>query len=119
VTRLHSGLPANPRHQTAPRSRRQVLRAVGAALPVAAFGTEAFAFSRQEMPAETAKLYRERCATDPVHAETLAGAFARLDAAGIAYDREEVARSLRCPLCGSNILSGLPDPTIAPREPSF
>ena len=40
-----------------------------------------------------------------------------LDAAGIRYDREEVAASLRCPVCGCNIISvpsGVDRPGPAP-----
>jgi hypothetical protein len=89
-------------------TRRELLRAIGAVLPVAAgitYGESAYGFSRQEMPAEIAKLYRERCAVDPMHAATLDAAFARLDAAGIKYDRDELAASLRCPVCGCSIIS--------------
>jgi hypothetical protein len=57
------------------------------------------------MPAAIARLYRDRCAADSVHAPTLDAALARLDAAGIEYDREEIAASLRCPVCGCNITS--------------
>jgi hypothetical protein len=90
------------------RTRRQLLRAAGGVLPAAAFMAVAgrtFGFSREAMPASIAKLYRDRCAADPVHAATLDAAFARLDAAGIEYDRDEIAASLRCPVCGCNITS--------------
>ena len=90
------------------RTRREVLRVVAATLPAAAgiaLAGRADGFSREEMPAETARLYRDRCAADPLHAQSLDAAFARLDAAGIRYDREEVAASLRCPVCGCYIIS--------------
>ena len=102
------------------RTRRELLRVVAATLPAAAgiaLAGPAAGFFREEMPAETAKLYRDRCAADPVHAPTLDAAFARLDAAGIRYDREEVAASLRCPVCGCNIISvpsGVDRPRLAP-----
>jgi hypothetical protein len=55
-----------------------------------------------------------------MHASTLEAAFARLDAAGIKYDRDEVAASLRCPICGCPIIavSGPPDGP-RPDAPSF
>jgi len=106
--------------EAAVKIRRELLRVVAATLPAAlgiALAGRADGFSREEMPAETAKLYRDRCAADPVHAPTLDAAFARLDAAGIRYDREEVAASLRCPVCGCNIISvpsGVDRPRLAP-----
>ena len=51
-----------------------MFRVVGAALPLAAgvvLAGSANGFTREEMPAQIAKLYRERCAADPVHAPTL------------------------------------------------
>ncbi len=102
------------------KTRRELLRVVAAALPAAvgiALAGRADGFSREEMPAETAKLYRDRCAADPLHAPTLDAAFARLDAAGVKYDREEVSASLRCPVCGCNIISvpsGVDRPLPAP-----
>src|SRR5690349_752316 len=91
------------------RTRRALLQAIGTALPVGAglaLAQSAFGFSREEMPAPIAKLYRDHCAADAVHAPTLEAAFARLDAAGIKYDRAEVAATLRCPICGCSIISG-------------
>jgi hypothetical protein len=85
-----------------------LLRAFGAALPAAtglALAGSAYGFSREEMPAQIAKMYRDRCAADPVHAPTLDAAFARLDAAGISYDRAEITATLRCPICGCSIIS--------------
>ena len=90
-------------------SRRALLQALGTALPVGAglaIAQRAFGFSREEMPDAVARLYRDRCAADAVHAPTLDAAFARLDAAGIKYDRAEVAATLRCPICGRSIISG-------------
>lgn len=107
MTRVCADQPLAPREAIG-TTRREVLRVVAAALPAAAGITlagRADGFSREEMPAETARLYRDRCAADPLHAPTLDAAFARLDAAGIRYDREEVAASLRCPVCGCNIIS--------------
>jgi len=37
---------------------------------------------------------------------TLEAAFARLDAAGIKYDRAEIAATMRCPICGCSIIAG-------------
>ena len=96
---------------------------VGGALPLAAgvaLAGSAYGLSREEMPAEIAKLYRDRCAADQVHAPTLDAAFARLDAAGIKYDREEVGASLRCPVCGCSIIS-VPEGLDRPRSdpPAF
>jgi hypothetical protein len=104
-------------------TRRQVLRALGAVVPVGAAlarAQNAFGFSREEMPAEIAKLYRGHCAADSVHAPTLEAAFARLDAAGIKYDRAEIAATLRCPICGCSIISG-PDVLDGARQgrPAF
>src|SRR5215472_15744522 len=104
-------------------TRRELLRAAGAVLPIAAGAVvtrRAYGFSREEMPAELAKQYRDHCATDPVHAPTLEAAFARLDALGVEYNREEVAASLRCPICGCPILS-FPGELDSPRRdpPSF
>ena len=89
-------------------TRREVLGVLGAVLPMgAAFASaeSAYGFSRKEMPAELAKLYRGHCAVDSVHAPTLEAAFARLDAAGIKYDRAELTATLRCPICGCCIIS--------------
>jgi hypothetical protein len=86
-----------------------LLQALGTALPVGAgfaLAQRAFGFSREEMPDAIARLYRNRCAADVAHAPTLDAAFARLDAAGIEYDRAEVAATLRCPICGCSIISG-------------
>jgi hypothetical protein len=97
------------RRERTPGTRRQLLRALGAALPAGAalsLAGRAYGFSREEMPAKVAKLYREHCAEDSVHAPTLEAAFARLDAAGIKYDRAEIASTLRCPICGCSIISG-------------
>jgi hypothetical protein len=107
VARVCGDQPSASREATG-RTRRELLRVVAATLPAVAgiaLAGRADGFSREEMPAETARLYRDRCAADPVHAPTLDAAFARLDAAGIMYDREEVAASLRCPVCGCNIIS--------------
>jgi hypothetical protein len=90
-------------------TRRELLRALGAVVPVGAalvYAHNAYGFSREEMPAEIAKLYRGHCAADSVHGPTLEAAFARLDAAGIKYDRAEIAATLRCPICGCSIISG-------------
>jgi len=105
------------------RTRRELLWVAGTAFPVAAgavVARRAYGFSREDMPAQLARQYRERCAADPVHAPTLEAAFARLDAAGIKYDREEVAASLRCPICGCPIISIL-GPLDSPGQtpPSF
>lgn len=100
-------------------TRRALLRALGAVVPVgAAFARaqNAYGFSREEMPAEIAKLYRGHCAADSVHAPTLEAAFARLDAAGIKYDRAELTATLRCPICGCSIISG-PDGRDRPNQP--
>jgi hypothetical protein len=102
------------------RTRRALLQALGAALPVGAGVTlarSAFGFSREEMPAPIAKLYRDHCAADAMHAPTLEAAFARLDAAGIIYDRGEVAATLRCPICGCSIISGAEPRDGADRQP--
>jgi hypothetical protein len=120
VARACADQPSASIEEATVRTRRELLRVVAATLPAAAgiaFAGRAAGFSREEMPAETAKLYRGRCAADPVHAPTLDAAFARLDAAGIRYDREEVAASLRCPVCGCNIISvpsGVDRPRLAP-----
>jgi Fe-S oxidoreductase len=90
-------------------TRRELLRALGAVAPVGAalvYAQNAYGFSREEMPAEIAKLYRGHCAADSVHSPTLEAAFARLDAAGIKYDRAEIAATMRCPICGCSIISG-------------
>jgi hypothetical protein len=90
-------------------TRRQLLRALGAIVPVGAGlarAQGAYGLSREEMPAAVAKLYRGHCAADSVHAPTLEAAFARLDAAGIKYDRAEIAATLRCPICGCSLISG-------------
>lgn len=103
-------------------TRRQLLQALGAAVPVGAAlarGQNAYGFSREEMPAEIAKLYRSHCAADAVHAPTLEAAFARLDAAGIKYDRAEIARTLRCPICGCSIISSSDVPDSAPQGPAM
>lgn len=102
------------------RTRRTLLRALGAALPVGAgltLARSAFGFSREEMPAPIARLYRDRCAADAIHAPTLEAAFARLDAAGITYDRAEVAATLRCPICGCSIISAAEPPDRVDRHP--
>ena len=105
------------------KTRRELLRAVGAALPLATgavLARNAYGFSREEMPAQLAKQYHDHCAADGMHASTLEAAFARLDAAGIRYDRDEVAASLRCPICGCPIItvSG-PSDGPHPDAPSF
>lgn len=90
------------------RTRRELLGVLGTVLPIGAAlarARNAYGLSREEMPAEVAKLYRGHCAADSVHAPTLEAAFARLDAAGIKYDRAEVAATLRCPICGCSIIS--------------
>lgn len=97
-------------------TRRELLRFAGTALSVGAglsLGERAYGFSHEEMPAQLAKLYRGHCAADSMHAPTLEAAFARLDAAGIKYDRAELAATLRCPICGCSIISGpeVPDDT--------
>jgi hypothetical protein len=104
-------------------TRRELLRVVCAGISVAAgaaVARDANSFSREEMPGQLAKQYRDRCAADSVHAPTLEAAFARLDALGIEYNREEVAASLRCPICGCPILS-LPGELDSQRRdpPSF
>jgi hypothetical protein len=93
---------------TAIPNRRELVRMLAAVLAVAGLaGTRsAYGFAWEEMPAQLAKQYRDRCAADPLHAPTLEAAFARLDAAGVKYDRAAVAASLRCPVCGCSILSG-------------
>ena len=94
------------------RTRRELLRAVGATLPLAigaSLSRDAHGLSREEMPAQLAKQYHDPCAADGMHAPTLEDAFARLDAAGIKYNRDEVAASLRCPICGCPIVS-IPGP---------
>lgn len=101
-------------------TRRQLLRALGAVVPVGAAlarAQTAYGFSREEMPAEIAKLYRGHCAADSVHAPTLEAAFARLDAAGIKYNRAEIAATLRCPICGCSIISGPDVPDGARQDP--
>ena len=105
------------------KTRRELLRAVGATLPLAigaAFARNAHGFSREELPAELAKQYHDHCAADGMHASTLEAALARLDAAGIKYDRDEVAASLRCPICGCPVItvSG-PSDGPHPDAPSF
>ena len=90
-------------------TRHELLRALGAVVPVGAALVcvrNAYSLSREEMPAEIAKLYRGHCAADSVHGPTLEAAFARLDAAGIKYDRAEIAATMRCPICGCSIISG-------------
>lgn len=89
-------------------TRREVLGVLGVVLPVGAVfasAERAYGFSREEMPAEFAKIYRGHCAAASVHAPTVKAAFARLDAAGIKYDRAELAATLRCPICGCSIIS--------------
>jgi hypothetical protein len=122
VTRTCADLSSMAPQPPIGRTRRELLRAMGAALPVAAGiagGENAYAFSRQEMPAEVAKSYRDRCTTDSVHAPSLEAAFARLDAAGIKYDRNAIAASLRCPICGCSIISNIEAlPDAAGRAPA-
>ena len=120
---MSRGLVYQPSEKVSRRTRRDLLRAVGAAFPIAtgaAFARNAHGFSREEMPAELAKQYHDHCAADGMHASTLEAAFARLDAAGIRYDRDEVAASLRCPICGCPIItvSG-PSDGPHPDAPSF
>jgi len=88
-------------------TRRELLRALGVVPAGAAlvYGHNAYGFSREEMPAEIARLYRGHCATDSAHGPTLEAVFARLDAAGIKYDRAEIATTLRCPMCSCRIIS--------------
>ena len=108
VTRVCADELSTSREEMIVGTRRELLRVVASALPAlagVALAGSAYGFSREAMPASIAKLYRDRCAADPVHAPTLDAALARLDAAGIAYDREEIAASLRCPICGCNIIS--------------
>jgi len=108
VPGLSAEQPPPLRARATLKTRRELLRAVGTVLPVAAgalLPRRAYGFSREEMPAQLVKQYRDRCAADPVHAPTLEAAFARLDATGIKYNRDEVAASLRCPICGCPILS--------------
>jgi hypothetical protein len=69
------------------------------------------------MPAAVAKSLRDHCAADAVHAPTLEAALARLDAAGIDYDRAEIAATLRCPICGCGIISDPETPSGAEGEP--
>ena len=111
------------REATSIKTRRTLLRALGTALPIGAgltFAGKAFGFSREEMPAPITTLYRGRCEADAVHAPTLEAAFARLDAAGITYDRVEVAATSRCPICGCRIIAGREPPDVMdPRPPSF
>jgi hypothetical protein len=102
------------------RTRRELLGVLGMVLPIGAALVRvrnAYALSREEMPAELAKLYRGHCAADPVHAPTLEAAFARLDAAGIKYDRTEIAATLRCPICGCSIISVAEPPGGADQGP--
>jgi Fe-S oxidoreductase len=102
------------------RTRRALLQALGTAFPVAAgltLARSAFGFSREQMPAAVAKAFRDHCAADAVHAPTLEAAFARLDAAGIEYDRAEIAATLRCPICGCSIISCRETPDGAERGP--
>jgi len=102
------------------RTRRAFLQAVGTALPVGAgltLAPRAFGFSREEMPAPIARLYRDHCAADAMHAPTLDAAFARLDAAGVKYDRAELAATLRCPICGCSIISAAEPPDGVDRDP--
>ena len=90
-------------------TRRELLRALGAVAPVGAalvYVQNAYGLSREGMPAKIAKLYRGHCAADSVHGPTLEAAFARLDAAGIKYDRAEIAATMRCPICGCSIIAG-------------
>jgi Fe-S oxidoreductase len=104
-----------------PRTRRELLGVLGTVLPVGAVlarARNAYGLSREEMPAEIAKLYRGHCAADPVHAPTLEAAFARLDAAGIKYDRAEIAATLRCPICGCSIISSAEPPGGTSQGPS-
>jgi phosphoglycolate phosphatase-like HAD superfamily hydrolase len=122
VTCVRADLSSTAAQAPAGRTRRELLRVIGTALPAAAIagGENAYGFSRQEMPAEVSKSYRDHCATDSVHAPSLEAAFARLDAAGIKYDRKAIAASLRCPICGCSIISNIeaaPDTGRAP--PSF
>ena len=101
-------------------TRRVLLQAVGTALPVGVgitLARSAFGFSREEMPNAVAKAFRDRCAADAVHAPTLEAAFARLDAAGIEYERAEIAATLRCPICGCSIISEREMPSGAGRGP--
>jgi hypothetical protein len=102
------------------RTRRALLQGLGTALPVGVgltFARNAFGFSREEMPAAVAEAFRDHCATDSVHAPTLEAAFARLDAAGIEYDRAEIAATLRCPICGCSIISSSETPSGAEQGP--
>ena len=102
------------------RTRRELLGVMGTVLPIGALlarARNAYGLSREEMPAEIAKLYRGHCAADAVHAPTLEQAFARLDAAGIKYDRAEIAATLRCPICGCSIISGAEPPSGADQDP--
>jgi hypothetical protein len=86
----------------------------------AVLARDAYGFSREEMPAQLAKQYHDHCAADGMHAPTLEAAFARLDAAGIKYNRDEVAASLRCPICGCPIISiAGPLDSTRPDAPSF
>jgi hypothetical protein len=102
-------------------TQRELLRVVCAGISVAARAAvtrDANSFSREGMPGQLTKQYRNRCAADPVHASTLEVAFARLDALGIEY--KEIVASLRCPICGCPILS-LSGELDSPRRdpPSF
>ena len=120
---MSRGLVYQPSEKVSGRTRRELLRAVGAMLPLAigaALARDAHGFSREEMPAQLAKQYHDHCAADGMHASTLEAVFARLDAAGIKYDRDEVAASLRCPICGCPIIAvfGPPDGP-RPDAPSF
>jgi hypothetical protein len=119
LTQIGDDRPPALQERAKARTRRELLRAAGAALPAAAaiaLVGNAHGFSREEMPAELAKVYRGRCAADPVHAATLDAAFARLDALGITYDRAELAATLRCPICGCTIISG---PEARENRPSY
>jgi hypothetical protein len=126
MRRVRAALEDQVRKGGSSSTRRELLEllgVLGAAVPLGtalARGRNAYGFSREEMPAEIAKLYRGHCAADSVHAPTLEAAFARLDAAGIKYNRAEIAATLRCPICGCCIITEPQAPDGASRgAPSF
>jgi hypothetical protein len=94
-------------------SRRRLLQWVAGAVPLSMgllHGVSAQALVRREMPAGLAARYQSACSPDTFHARTVEEAMARLDRAGIGYDRTAVSASGLCPLCGCPIVSAV-DPS--------